>query len=226
MSQIDRSQRDNRRKHVYESDIMMIKRRCRAILNTMSRKSLCTMSNTTKELLVVYHSRTGLAKSMTESLIDGANQVSKEMGEKLEIRRKKARDCSIDDIMSADGYIFCAPENLATLSGEMLEFFHRNYYHVFRTNLESEGGEYHEESQILGRPYGVAIAAGSDGMGAVRHVTRICTGWRLKSVGEPLVVNNGLPQTKANILSPKILSKESKMQCHEVGGLVAATLLL
>ena len=30
----------------------------------------------------------------------------------------------------------------------------------------------------------------------------------------------------ANILSPKILSKESKMQCHEVGGLVAATLLL
>ena len=193
-----------------------------------SSSSSSTIINVTKkkELLIVYHSRTGLARRMSEALKQGAVLANKEMGEELNIKRKKARDCSIDDVMAADGYIFCAPENLATLSGEMLEFFHRNYYHAFRTTSDDEG-EYHEESKILGRPYGVAIAAGSDGEGAARHITRICTGWRLKSVAEPLIVNNGLPQTKANILSsPKTLLKESEVRCHEVGGLVAATLML
>ena len=202
---------------------MFLKQSLRGYRLLLSRHS----SNLTKkkELLIVYHSRTGLARQMSEALKQGAVLASEEMGEELNIKRKKARDCSIDDVMAADGYIFCAPENLATLSGQMLEFFHRNYYYAFRST--EENGEYHEESQILGRPYAVAIAAGSDGSGAARHITRICTGWRLKSVAEPLIVNNGLSQTKANILSsPKTLSKESRAHCHEIGGLVAATLIL
>ena len=81
---------------------------------------------------------------------------------------------------------------------------------------------------------GVAIAAGSDGSIAARQVARICEGWRLRPVSEPLVVRNGLTQTKANILRPKSLQDEqstceppdSNARCVELGGMVAASILL
>ena len=74
---------------------------------------------------------------------------------------------------------------------------------------------------------GLAIAAGSDGTNAARQVARICQGWRLTPVGEPLVVQNGLPQKAANILRPKPpCAPEAMEQCRELGGLVAATILM
>ena len=58
--------------------------------------------------------------------------------------------------------MFCGPENLASASGELLEFFQRCYYPVFDPLTE--------RSRILGRPFGLAIAAGSDGQSAARQV--------------------------------------------------------
>ena len=37
---------------------------------------------------------------------------------------------------------------------------------------------------------------------------------------------NGLPQTKENILMPKVCEPRARELCRELGGLVAATLLL
>merc|ERR1712226_1621354 len=105
----------------------------------------------------------------------------------------------------------------------MLEMFQSNYYQCFRVGNHGPRGTYVEESLLLGRPYGLAIAAGSDGTGAAKQVSRICRGWRLQAVApEPLVVRNRLRQTAKNILAPKVCSAEAREQCAELGGLVAA----
>ena len=57
-------------------------------------------------------------------------------------------------------------------------------------------------------------------------VERICQGWRLRPVGPALVQRNGLEQTRENILAPKEISAEAREECRELGGLVAATVLL
>ena len=79
---------------------------------------------------------------------------------------------------------------------------------------------------LLGRPVAVAVAAGSDGSNAARQMERICRGWRLAPVADTLVSQNGLVQTKANILQPKVLDAGMRDRCHELGGLVAGPILL
>ena len=81
------------------------------------------------------------------------------------------------------------------LSGEMKEFFDRSYYTMFEVSGGSDGsdgggegggneggdgggsgggsssGSYAETSRLLGKPYGLAIAAGSDGSSAARQAS-------------------------------------------------------
>lgn len=168
-------------------------------------------------LLIIYHSRTGLAQRMSEAMEHGALSASREIESPLHLTRIRASDTAIDDILHSDGYLFCCPENLASVSGEMLEFFHRTYYHAFDDN---------ETSLLTGRPYGLAIAAGSDGSNAAKQIERICTGWRLRPVADTFINRNGLPQDKASILLPKECQPGAIEKCEEMGGLVAATILL
>src|SRR5690606_29741214 len=106
---------------------------------------------------------------------------------------------------------FCAPENLASLTGEMKECLDRCYYGVL--------------DEIQGRPYAVTISAGTDGAGAARQLERICTGWRLRPIAPALIERNGA-QTPEAILAPKPVPPDALARCHELGGLLAATLLI
>ena len=181
-----------------------------------------------KRLLLVWHSRTGLARQMADALERGARAAAAEMEcgpDDFSVARRHAADASVEDLLHADGYLFCAPENLASTSGEMLEFFHRNYYEAFSTHIDSVG-ERSEISLLAARPVGVAVAAGSDGSNAARQMERICRGWRLKPVADTLVWRNGEPQTAERILLPKVCPPEANARCEELGWLVAATLLL
>ena len=81
-------------------------------------------------LLLVFHSRTGLARQMADAMEAGARAAAHAMESELHVSRKCATEASIDDVLQADGFLFCAPENLASCSGAMLEFFHRTYYHA------------------------------------------------------------------------------------------------
>jgi multimeric flavodoxin WrbA len=107
-----------------------------------------------------------------------------------------------DDLLAAAGYLFVAPENLGSLSGAMKEMFDRCYYPLL--------------GRIEGRPYATAIAAGSDGQGAQAQLDRIVTGWRLRRVAEPLIVNFAA-QTPEAILADKVLAEESARSCRELG---------
>ncbi len=66
-------------------------------------------------LLIIYHSRTGGTRQMASAAYEAAK-------DELETTLKTAPEVTIDDMLSADGYIFAAPENLASMSGAMKEF--------------------------------------------------------------------------------------------------------
>lgn len=165
-----------------------------------------------KSLLIVWHSRTGTAQQMADSALAGAKYVIKELNaaDKLNINIKPAAKVYAKDLLDADGYVFCAPENLAALSGEMKEFFDRNYYPVL--------------DQLNGRPYVLMIAAGSDGEMAAKQANRIAIGWRLNLIAPHIIINTDA-QTPEAILAPKIITESDKLKCYELGGLLAATLV-
>ncbi len=158
------------------------------------------------ELLIVYHSRTGGSRQMAEAAAAGAREE-----EATTTILKPAAEAGPEDLLRADGYIFCAPENLAALSGVMKDFFDRCYYPVL--------------GRIEGRPYAQMICAGSDGEGAMRQIARIAQGWRLRPVQEPLIVCTHA-QTPEAILAPKTIPPEELGKCREIGLALAAGLAM
>ena len=153
-------------------------------------------------LLIVFHSRTGAARQMAEAAAAGA-------APEATTRLLPAESAGPADLLSADGYLFAAPENLAALSGPMKDFFDRCYYPLL--------------GRLNGRPYALMIAVGSDGTGAARQATRIVTGWRLRSIAEPLIIRTQA-QTEAAILAPKILDEDALDRCRELGATLGAGL--
>ena len=158
-----------------------------------------------KTLLIVFHTMTGGSRQMAEATERGA------AAQEVEVRLVQARDAGGDDLLQADGYIFVTPENLAAMSGVMKDFFDRTFYAVL--------------DRIVGRPYATLVCAGSDGENAVRQIDRICTGWRLKRVAEPLIVCTHA-QTPEKILAPKTIATEELQRCEEIGAAIAAGLAL
>ena len=159
-----------------------------------------------KHVLIVYHSRTGGARQMADAALRGAQA---EAGVRATLLHAAA--AQPEDLLQADGYLFVAPENLAAIAGTMKEFFDRNYYPVL--------------DRINGRPYAVLVCAGSDGTNAVRQIERICTGWRLKRVAEPIIVCTHA-QTPERILAPKVIEPDDLQRCAEVGQALAAGVAL
>ena len=113
-----------------------------------------------------------------------------------------AHEVEPEHFLAARGYLFCCPENLASMSGMMKDMFDRCYYPVL--------------GQIEGRAYATIIAAGSDGEGAQRQIDRIAKGWRLKRVAEPLIVNFAA-QTPERILADKNVPDDTLDHCREIG---------
>jgi len=165
----------------------------------------------TPRLLIVWHSRTGAAHQMAQAMAQSARQTALACEAPIEVVMRAALQASREDMLSAQGYLFCAPENLGALSGEMKAFFDRRYYDVL--------------DRVAGRPYGLAVSAGTDGQAAVAQATRICTGWRLRKIAEPLVIKFAADTPQA-IWAAKTLASDARAQCETLGGLMAATLLL
>ncbi len=127
----------------------------------------------------------------------------------VDVRLLAAADADGPDLLTADGYIFASPENLAALAGRMKDFFDRTYYAAL--------------DRINGRPYATLICAGSDGENAARQLARIVTGWRLRAVADPLIVCTHA-QTPEAILAPKQITIDDLERCREIGATLAAGL--
>ena len=158
------------------------------------------------KLLIVYFSRTGGAKQMAR-----AAYMAAQAEDGCETILKFATEADPDDLLAADGYIFCAPENLAAIAGGMKEFFDRSYYEVL--------------GKIEGRAYAQMICAGSDGENAMRQTARIAQGWRLKIAQEPFIICTHA-QTREQILAEKTISDEDLEKCRDLGAAMAAGLAM
>ena len=156
------------------------------------------------ELMVVYHSRTGGSRQMAEAASEAARS-------ELQVTLLRADQAGPEALLRADGYLFCAPENLASLSGVMKDFFDRCYYPVL--------------GRIEGRPYCQMICAGSDGQGAATQLARVATGWRLRAVQPPLILCTHA-QSEAEILAPKTLTAAQLAPCAEAGLALGAGLAM
>ena len=159
-----------------------------------------------KTLLIVYHSMTGGTAQLAQAVLRGA---ATEAG--VTSRLLKASEAGPSDVLTADGYVFATPENLAAIAGLMKDFFDRCYYPAL--------------GRIEGRPYATLICAGSDGQNAARQVERIATGWRLHAIAAPLIVITHA-QTPERILAPKHIGAGELQQAEELGAALAAGLAL
>ena len=143
-------------------------------------------------------------------MAEAAGRGAGESGE-VAVELRHAAQADAPDVLAADAYIFATPENLAAISGLMKDFFDRTYYPAL--------------GRIEGRPYASMICAGSDGSNAARQIARISTGWRLKTVAEPLVVCTHA-QTPEAILAAKTIGPEGLQRCEDLGAALAQGLAL
>jgi multimeric flavodoxin WrbA len=154
-------------------------------------------------LSIIWHSRTGAAHAIALAMQKAASAFD------VDLRCIAAEQANAENLLGSDGIIFCAPENLAGLSGVMKDFFDRSYYPAL--------------DRCNGTPYAQVITAGSDGMGAVRQLARIATGLRLRAISEPLIVRVNA-QTPNDILATKKLSAEQLAPAVELAAGFAAGL--
>lgn len=153
-------------------------------------------------LAIIWHSHTGAARAMAQAAWEGAGPSATLFA---------AESVQPAELLAASGYLFVCPENLASMTGAMKEMFDSCYYPLL--------------GRIEGRPYATAVAAGSDGQGAQAQIDRIVTGWRLRRVAEPLIVNLGA-QTPEQILAPKQLADKDLARCRELGAALGEGLSL
>ncbi len=162
--------------------------------------------DSTRTLLIVWHSRTGATAQMVEAAAGAARPASGVSTVVL-----AASEASAADVLAADAVLFAAPENLASLSGAMKEFLDRSYYDLLE--------------RCNGKAYASIICAGSDGEGAQRQLDRIATGLRLRRVAPVLIINTAA-QTREAILAPKQLDATDLARGAELGALLAEGLAM
>lgn len=164
------------------------------------------MNGDAKRLLFVHHTMTGGTRQMVEAAVRGA---ATEPG--VTVTSLRAEQATAANLLEADGYLFATPENLASMSGIMKDFFDRTYYDALE--------------RLDGRPYAAMICAGSDGQGAARQLERIALGWRLQPIAPTLIVITHA-QTPAAIRRPKQIAAADLQRCEEIGATLAAGVAL
>ena len=144
------------------------------------------------KILVIYHSQTGNTEMMAESVAKGAKSIKN-----VEVILKRASEATLKDLLECDGVVLGSPEYFGYMAGMIKDFFDRTYE-------EARG-----RKEIFKKPYVVFISAGNDGTGALNSIERICIGFQLKKVYEPVLARGGVdPETLA--------------ECQELGKTIAA----
>lgn len=140
-----------------------------------------------KNLLIVYHSKSGKTMKMADAVYAGATDP--DVGD-VEVSKVPTFEATAEDLLRADGLILGTPENFGYMSGQMKDFFDRTFYEV--------------EGKISPLPYAIFIGAGNDGTGALTAIRRIAKGYPFIEVQEPVLVRGDL-------------TDQDLEQCRELG---------
>ncbi len=164
-----------------------------------------------KRLTIIWHSRTGATRAAVAIMQAAIESLLSEQQREARLVVMPAQTVDIESLLASDGFIFACPENLASMSGVMKEFFDQLYYPAL--------------DQLNGRVFGVMVMAGSDGSGAVRQIERIAMGWRLRAVTPALIVCTHA-QSAAQIAATKQLDLAQQQQIAEFAQTIAAHIFL
>lgn len=148
-----------------------------------------------KQLLVVHHSPTPLLRSLTDAVLVGATDAAIEG---VDVNVVAALDVSIDDFLSADGYLLGTPANFGYMSGAMK--------HAFDTTYDDIRG------RVDKRPFSLWIHGRSDTTGARRSLMSVATGLNWRLAAEPV-----------ELIGP--VDTSDLERCTKLGGAVAAGLM-
>jgi len=129
---------------------------------------------------------------MAQAVARGVNSI-----ENARATLKEAMETSLDDLLGCDGLVLGSPEYFGFMAGAMKDLFDRTYY-------QARG-----RKEVFKKPYVVFISAGSDGHGALRSIERICVGYQLKKVYEPVIATGEIDETVLKL-------------CEELGRVIAA----
>ncbi len=121
-------------------------------------------------LLVVHHSPTLPTRGIADAVLQGARL---DGIEGVEVIERAALDATIEDVLTADGYILGTTANFGYISGALKHFFDTTFNAT------------HEATQK--RPFSYWIHGGYDTTGAEIAMKSITTGYGWSLVAEPLI---------------------------------------
>ena len=124
-----------------------------------------------KRICVAYYSQAGHARMLAEAVAAGAAAME---GAACQLVPAAQVDAAV--LLAADGLIIVSPEYFGYMAGGIKAMFDRSYETA------------HADPRMFRKPYTIVVSAGNDGQGARSSIERICRGYRLKLVFEPLVV--------------------------------------
>ena len=145
-------------------------------------------------LLVVHHSHGWRTSRMAEAIIGAALAT-----DAVDVIARRAADATLEDLTTADAYLFGTPETFGSLSGMLKDFFERTFYPA--------------QGLLQGRPYALFVCAGNDGSGAVAAIQRIARGYGWREVQPALVV-------------PSAAVEARLLECEELGTTMALGLAM
>lgn len=142
-------------------------------------------------VLIIFHSHGGNTEKMARAVAGGVEEIGD-----VRVILKRAFEAVADDLKSSDAVIFCSPEYFGYMAGAMKDFFDRTYE------------ELKDEPAVYKKPYAIVISAGNDGSFAFQHIERICKGYRLKKVQNPVVCKGPVTDEKLS-------------ECFDLGRIIA-----
>ena len=148
-------------------------------------------------LLIVHHSPTAKVQALADAAIAGANEAGAALD--IEVVVKQALEATADDLLAADGYLLGTTANFGYISGALKHFFDSTFMQV--------------KDETVGRPFSYWIRGGMDTTGAEKAMESITTGYKWRSVAEPLVFVGDVDEQRLS-------------QAEELGGNVCAALAL
>jgi multimeric flavodoxin WrbA len=155
-----------------------------------------------RQLLVLSHSRTGSTAVLTEAVVTGARDALDALGEapSVAVVHLDVASAVLDDVLGADGVVFCTPARFGALAGLTKDLLERIY------------PWFDEVPDVRpGMPWSAVVKGATDPSGAVRDLERILTGLRWKQVLPP-------PEVVGDVTDTHLAA------AHEVGAAMAAGL--